>query len=180
MVELHHGKIQVESIPGKKTTFSVFLPLGKDHLESDQILESERVRMHRDVPKVMPALENETTVVNGQSTEASSKTTKKLPLILIVEDNIDLRRYLADILKNDSKVIEAVDGDDGFNKSIQIVPDLIISDVMMPKMDGFEFCAKIKTDERTSHIPVILITARAAREDKIEGLETGADDYITK
>jgi DNA-binding response OmpR family regulator len=87
---------------------------------------------------------------------------------------------MADYLESDYGIIIAVDGEDGFNKSITEPVDLIISDVMMPAMDGFALCQKLKTDQRTSHIPVILLTARADAESKIEGLETGADDYITK
>jgi signal transduction histidine kinase/DNA-binding response OmpR family regulator len=180
LVELHHGKIQVESIPGIRTTFSVFLPLGKEHLESDQIVESDYIERDGELREVVPSGERDTELVDGQLDDKRSKSAEKLPLILIVEDNIDLRRYLADIFKNDAKVVEAVNGEEGFNISIRQIPDLIISDVMMPKMDGFELCKKLKTDERTSHIPVILMTARAAKEDKLEGLETGADDYIAK
>ena len=102
------------------------------------------------------------------------------PQLLVVEDNLDVKNYIVSHLEKDYGIEEAIDGEDGFTKSIEQIPDLIVSDVMMPKMDGFQFCAKIKIDERTSHIPIILLTAKASGESKIEGLETGADDYIMK
>ena len=102
------------------------------------------------------------------------------PSILIVEDSEDVRIYLKGLLKNDYRLHEAENGKVGVKKSVEVMPDLIISDVMMPSMDGFEFCKKIKTDWQTSHIPIILLTAKASAESKLEGLETGADDYLTK
>jgi len=98
----------------------------------------------------------------------------------LFEDNADFRKYLYDHLSPDYQVIEAKDGMEGLDKSIEQIPDLIVSDVMMPEINGFELCHKVKSDERTSHIPVILLTVKASDESKIAGLETGADDYMTK
>jgi len=103
-----------------------------------------------------------------------------LPSLLIVEDNADVRKYVRSILENTYRIIEAHDGEEGLERSLGCIPDLIITDIMMPKMDGFQLCRKLKVDPRTSHIPVIMLTAKATSKDKINGLEIGADDYIMK
>jgi DNA-binding response OmpR family regulator len=100
--------------------------------------------------------------------------------ILFVEDSQDVRRYVSDLLKNDYKILLAEDATAGIQMAKKNLPDLILSDIMMPGIDGIEFCHRIKSDWQTSHIPVILLTAKAAAESKLEGLESGADDYLTK
>src|SRR5690606_8159423 len=102
------------------------------------------------------------------------------PKILVVEDNENVRSFIKTILQPSYEIVEAGNGREGLERSIDEIPDLIISDVMMPEMDGIELCRQLKKDERTSHIPVILLTARTALIFKVEGMETGADDYITK
>ena len=103
-----------------------------------------------------------------------------LPLCLVVEDNGDLRNFIKETIQQHYNIIEATNGKEGLEKAITDVPDVIISDVMMPLMDGFAMTERLKKDERTSHIPVILLTAKAGQAHKLEGLETGADDYLTK
>ena len=177
LVELHKGKIEVESEESKGTTFTVRIPLGKEHLKTEEIIEKDQ-EYENEAIKVEFDENIEKKVKQKMDVELLEN--ESLPLLLIVEDNSDVRNYIKDNLKKDYRILEAVDGEDGWNKSVEQIPDLIVSDVMMPKMDGFKLCEKLKTDERTSHIPVILLTAKAAKEDKLEGYETGADDYIMK
>lgn len=177
LVELHEGKIEVESEEGKGATFIVKIPLGKEHLKPEEISEKDNLYEEQEEKQ---EYYDETENKSEQKVDIEFLGKEELPLLLIVEDNSDVRNYIKDNLNIEYRVLEAVDGEDGWNKSIEQLPDLIVSDVMMPKMDGFKLCEKLKTDERTSHIPVILLTAKAAKEDKLAGYETGADEYLMK
>lgn len=176
LVQLHKGKISVESEPGKGSRFTVSLPLGKDHLSPEEICEpDEEKEYEKEISETEEEEESKPEEIRAGLIEKGS-----LPLLLIVEDNSDVRTYIKENLKTDYRILEAVDGEDGWEKSVGQIPDLIVSDVMMPKMDGFKFCEKLKTDQRTSHIPIILLTAKATKEDKLEGYELGADEYLMK
>ncbi len=180
LVELHHGNIKVESQPGKGTAFFVYLPMGKSHLKAEEIIEKLNdldKRFVPDIPELIILPEVQPTFAEDPNMETPDNS---IPIVLVVEDNTDLRAYIKGFLDQTYLVVEADDGKNGLAKAIEIIPDLIISDVMMPRMDGYQLCHKLKTDERTSHIPIILLTARASMESRIEGLETGADDFITK
>jgi signal transduction histidine kinase/DNA-binding response OmpR family regulator/streptogramin lyase len=178
LVELHKGKIKVESKEGEGTTVMLQLPLGKDHLKPEEIVEKG---IQEEAPQVVEEIEfiSETNNVKDK-TEIDVLLEMEKPLLLIVEDNSDVRSYIISHLEEDYRIQEAVDGEDGLEQALNHIPDLIISDVMMPKMDGFQLCNKLKTDEKTSHIPIIMLTAKATSKDKIKGYETGADDYIMK
>jgi signal transduction histidine kinase/DNA-binding response OmpR family regulator/ligand-binding sensor domain-containing protein len=173
LVELHHGTIGVESALGKGSVFTVTLPIAESAYRPDEITESpvEVERLGRP-PAFVPLSED--------ADIPAMKSQDGMPMVIIVEDNADLRRYMREFMETDYAVHEAKDGKEGYNRAIEIVPDIIISDLMMPNMDGMELCRALKEDVRTSHIPFILLTARAGIESKIEGLETGADDYVTK
>lgn len=176
IIEMHHGDISVKSIPANKqeqghTSFNVVILKGNKHFEQKEIITSKTENLTEESNKVdtRNSLENQTYI--------AVKTRFSL---LIAEDNPDLSELLAETFEDQYEIILCKNGLEAWEKSIVEIPDLILSDVMMPLMDGFELCEKLKTDTRTSHIPVILLTAKTTQDDQIAGLENGADSYVTK
>lgn len=171
LVDLHHGTIKVESKPAAGTVFTVELHLGKTHLrECEMVLNPVSSGI---ASTELSSIKNEDIIV--ESSDATEK-----PTILIVEDNTDMQQYISEILEETYNLTLTCNGRQGLQVAMEKIPDLILSDVMMPEMNGMQMCKKVKTDTLTSHIPVILLTARAGEESKLDGLETGADDYLEK
>lgn len=180
LVELHKGNITVESKIKEGSTFTVSIPVGKDFLLEDEIAKVKTEDIYISESRVNEFIDEEILQVEPENSNDDEKSADDQLIALIVEDNPDLRKYIATNLQSDYKILEASTGKEGCEKAIEIIPDIIISDIMMPEMDGYSLCKKLKADERTSHIPIILLTARAGEKDKLSGLETGADDYLTK
>lgn len=171
LADLYRGQISVSSEPGKGSRFRVSLPIDHASFKQEELLYMHEERDHEPVPHDWH---------NDEVVTSATASSSALPILLIVEDNADLRNHITEIVQQHYRVLQAVNGKEGFEIATQEIPDIIISDVMMPLMDGFTLAQKLKHDERTSHIPVILLTAKAGQAHKIEGLETGADDYLTK
>lgn len=174
LVELQKGSVQVASLPGEKTEFTVHLPAHYHEAPA----ESGMVLPGPSYAASEVAALGTVGKSNGEPTPGQDGDERDV--ILIVEDREEVREYVRSQLAAEYRVLGAANGREGLDRAIEEVPDLIISDVMMPVMDGFALCRALKSDVRTSHIPVILLTARAAEESRLEGFETGADDYLVK
>jgi len=162
-VSLHNGTINAQSEPGEGSTFTIIIPLKAANAKSSLLNANTSVNL--------------TIEANAPN---NIKHTNKKATVLIVEDDADFRFYIKDNLKATFNIIEATDGKEGWQKALASHPNIVVSDISMPEMDGIELCRKIKADSRTTHIPVVLLTALTGESAQLKGLETGATDYMTK
>lgn len=178
IVELHHGeiKVQTEADANFTTIFTITLKKGKSHFKKSQIVENAIALTESASP--ISDIKTEIDVYEAQYQEESESSTKNT--ILVIEDNEEVLSFVYDILHTDYRVLKFTNGQDALDYMDKEIPDLIVSDVMMPEMDGFELCKILKTNLNTNHIPVILLTAKSSTLNRIEGLSTGADAYISK
>ena len=174
VTELHHGTIKASNNPdGGGSVFTVTLPLGNAHLSDEQIKEREVQDGYKmDIPVPQITIQDEEEPQNSKGRERHT--------LLIVDDNNEIRHWLANELASEYRILEAENGKNAYTMALSEHPDLLISDVIMPGMDGFELCEKIRKNPNISTLPVILLTARIMDQDKIEGIEAGADAYMTK
>ena len=175
LVELHHARIEVESEPGKGSTFKVTFAKGNDHFATDEEVDTTEVPVEAiieqvDLENCNDEIENETEPIHDNHRQT----------VLIVEDNTEMRAFLKAVLHQKYDIIEAENGKIGLEMAGSHVPDLIITDVMMPEMNGLEMAKAIKDDINISHIPLILLTAKTDMENKLEAMQYGVDDYLTK
>ena len=171
IIDLHHGKITVASKKKVGTRFTIKLKKGNAHFKPEELVVG-----NRDTDSIENYFLNDIV----PSSTINDLSALKNQTILIVEDNIEIRNYMLELLKKNCSVLEAENGEQGYEIAMTELPDLIISDIMMPIMDGITLTRKLKSDIRTSHIPIILLTARVSVMHQKEGFETGADDYVTK
>ncbi|HQU21277.1 MAG TPA: response regulator [Flavobacteriaceae bacterium] len=169
LTELHKGSIEVYSDLQHGTSFSLDIPVGKAFFKKEEILSEMLHETFAESP-----------IEEAETLEIQTLESEDAPILMIVEDHPDIRNYIASLFETQYKIEMAPNGVIGLEKANECIPDIIISDVMMPKLDGHQFTQALKGNPITSHIPIILLTAKAGEQDKLEGLESGADAYVTK
>jgi len=171
-IDLHKGKIILKSKENVGTEFKIYFPFGYSHLKEDAINKTNKKAINQ---------YSESKNINSIKEDLSSeKDLMNKKMVLIIEDNAELRTYIKNELKSEYHIKEAENGLDGLEKATKYIPDLIITDVMMPIMDGFELSERIKSELKTSHIPILMITAKGMQIDKVKGIDSGADVYLNK
>lgn len=173
LVELHGGTVSVNSQIGKGAQFTIRIAVNKDLLPFAKVLLDDGQEFAAFCGLQSP-------FENDLQGEVEAKFSRKKTKVLVVEDNDDMRNYISKSLMRNFQIIEAANGKEGFDRALEVSPALIITDIMMPIMNGYALTRQIKNDQRTSHIPVIILTAKASEESKIEGLKIAADDYLVK
>ncbi len=173
LVKFYGGEIDVEHGTDNEIVFKVKLPIDKD-----SFINKNSSFLNNEIAKSSSTVLDYGKLVTNEINSSSRKT--DLPIILVVEDNADVRQFIVAELGKKNQMYTAADGLQGIEKALELVPDVIISDVHMPLCDGIELCNTLKKDERTSHVPIILLTAHIGEENELEGLKSGADDFITK
>ncbi|MGC9342654.1 MAG: hybrid sensor histidine kinase/response regulator transcription factor, partial [Bacteroidales bacterium] len=171
--EMHHGELELKTKLNKGSRFIVSIPTHKKAFSDEEIMAGSDVKASGKIRDIA-------TINRAESFESHAAAKENRPLVLIVEDNTDLNAFLVKNLSEKFHVIHAFDGKEGLEKAISRIPDLIVTDLMIPQMDGIEMSGEIKSNEKTRHIPIIMLTAKADRSSKLEGLEEGGDDYIVK
>ena len=178
LVELHHGSIEARNnADGPGCEFTVTIPLGNEHLTPEEMVANEVEEEETTESIIEEEMQQEEEEV---ATSTDLPKVGKRQKIVVVEDDSEIRSYLTEALSEDYDITDCSNGKEGLAAVLKTMPDLVISDIMMPEMDGTTLCSKIKTNNATNHIPVILLTAKSREEDQLEGLETGADAYIVK
>jgi signal transduction histidine kinase/DNA-binding response OmpR family regulator len=176
LVRVYGGTIRLESVVSQGTTFFIELPVRKSAFAADQILESEWQQGNG----LLHTGSIENSVVLATHEEIEDALMVERDSVLIVEDNIEMLNFIATKMKEEFTVLTATDGQQALQSALKNVPSLVLSDLMMPKLDGQQLAEKLKTDERTSHIPIVLLTAKNEPQSRLDGFKAGIDDYITK